>query len=193
MNLRDNISDRRRVAGLTQEDVASKLGVSRQTVGKWESGKAVPELEKLIALCALLGCTLDALVGRAGPAPALASGGADLPGASAVEGGSESGAFSEDALPSVADDGADTRQGKLLAVRAGILATGTCALFAAAGSLFSLFGPWPVLNVEARWAASLAVILGACLGVALIALSRRADLDDIGVRMVELTASRAGR
>ncbi|MDO4850869.1 MAG: DUF4417 domain-containing protein [Actinomycetota bacterium] len=49
---------------LTQEDVASKLGVSRQTVGKWESGRATPELEKLIALCDLLGCTLDELVGR---------------------------------------------------------------------------------------------------------------------------------
>lgn len=58
MDLRDNISERRRTSGLTQEDVASRLGVSRQTVGKWESGRATPELEKLIALC-------DLQIGRA--------------------------------------------------------------------------------------------------------------------------------
>ena len=62
MDLRNNISERRRAGGLTQEDVASSLGVSRQTVGKWESGRAIPELEKLIALCDLLGCSLDELL-----------------------------------------------------------------------------------------------------------------------------------
>ncbi len=65
MDLRDNISERRRASNLTQEDVASRLGVSRQTIGKWESGKATPELDKLVALCDLLGCSLDELVGRA--------------------------------------------------------------------------------------------------------------------------------
>ena len=185
MNLRDNISDRRRIAGLTQEDVASRLGVSRQTVGKWESGKAVPELEKLIALCDLLGCTLDELVGRADAGSKISCSG-DLPDAAAVEGE----AFPGGVLPAASNDGADGLQGKLPAVRAGILATGACALFAAAGSVFSLFGPWPVLNVEARWVASLASLMGVCLGVALIVLSRRADLGDIGARMVEVTASR---
>lgn len=72
MNLRENISERRRAVGLTQEEVATRLGVSRQTVGKWESGRATPELEKLVALCDLFGCSLDELAGRAESEIALA-------------------------------------------------------------------------------------------------------------------------
>ncbi|MBR2836483.1 MAG: helix-turn-helix transcriptional regulator [Coriobacteriales bacterium] len=61
MELRDSISEHRRAAGLTQEELAEKYGVSRQTVGKWEQGKAIPELDKLIMLCDIFGCTLDDL------------------------------------------------------------------------------------------------------------------------------------
>ena len=47
---------------LSQEALADKLNVSRQTVSKWESGAAYPEVEKLVALCEFFHCTLDQLL-----------------------------------------------------------------------------------------------------------------------------------
>ncbi len=47
---------------MTQEDLADYLGVSRQSISKWEMGSAYPETDKLIALCDKFNVTLDALV-----------------------------------------------------------------------------------------------------------------------------------
>ncbi len=47
---------------MTQEELAECLGVSRQTVSKWELDSAYPEMEKLLALCSLFSCSLDQLV-----------------------------------------------------------------------------------------------------------------------------------
>lgn len=69
MTFGDRLSRLRRENNLTQEQLASLLGVSRQSVSKWESDAAYPETDKLIRLCELLGCTLDALV-RGDNAPA---------------------------------------------------------------------------------------------------------------------------
>ena len=57
-----NLSILRRRAGYTQESLAEVLGVSRQAVGKWESGQGLPEAATLIALADLLGCSLDQLM-----------------------------------------------------------------------------------------------------------------------------------
>lgn len=48
--------------GMTQEELAEKMGVSRQTISKWESDAAFPEMEKAIGLCNLFSCSLDGLV-----------------------------------------------------------------------------------------------------------------------------------
>lgn len=48
--------------GMTQEELAEKLGVSRQTVSKWESDSSFPEMEKALALCELFSCSLDELL-----------------------------------------------------------------------------------------------------------------------------------
>ena len=53
---------RKRAGNMTQEKLAERLGVSRQTVSKWENGEAMPELEKLMELSSLFSCTLDALL-----------------------------------------------------------------------------------------------------------------------------------
>ena len=58
----ENLMRYRRKAGLTQEALAEALGVSRQAVGKWESGATYPETEKLPLLADVLGCSLDALL-----------------------------------------------------------------------------------------------------------------------------------
>ena len=46
---------------MTQEELAEKIGVSRQAIAKWESGDTVPDLEKCQLLCEVLGVTLDDL------------------------------------------------------------------------------------------------------------------------------------
>jgi len=62
MHLNKNIQMLRRQRRLTQEALAEQLSVSRQTVSKWESGEMTPELQKLIEICELFSCKLDALV-----------------------------------------------------------------------------------------------------------------------------------
>ena len=57
-----NLAALRRARGLSQEQLAEQLGVSRQSVSKWESGVCLPELATLDALCTRFGCTLDALL-----------------------------------------------------------------------------------------------------------------------------------
>lgn len=52
----------RKQKGMTQEELAEQMAVSRQTVSKWESDQSFPETEKLIALCDLFGCSMDVLL-----------------------------------------------------------------------------------------------------------------------------------
>jgi len=62
MNLGENICRLRTAKGMSQGDLADALDVSRQSISKWETGGAVPELEKLVKLSALFGVSLDELV-----------------------------------------------------------------------------------------------------------------------------------
>lgn len=62
MSFRDNLQHLRATRNMTQEQLAMLLGVSRQSVSKWEAERAYPEMDKLLRLCDLFGCTLDELV-----------------------------------------------------------------------------------------------------------------------------------
>lgn len=62
MSFRTNLSYLRMSRSMTQEQLAMLLGVSRQSVTKWESGKSTPEMDKLLKLCEIFSCTLDELV-----------------------------------------------------------------------------------------------------------------------------------
>lgn len=53
---------RKKTGNMTQEKLAEKLGVSRQTISKWESGDGCPEIPKLLELCSIFSCTLDDLL-----------------------------------------------------------------------------------------------------------------------------------
>ena len=71
MSLGTNISRLRAEHHLSQGDLAESLGVSRQSVSKWETDSSVPDLDKLVKLSQLFGVSLDELVtGDAGPAEA---------------------------------------------------------------------------------------------------------------------------
>lgn len=65
MTLGENMQRLRKEKGLSQEDVARALFVSRQTISKWETDKAEPGVDNLKALADLYEVTLDQLTGRA--------------------------------------------------------------------------------------------------------------------------------
>ena len=69
------LMDLRRKAGMSQEQLADRLGVTRQSVSKWESGAAMPELVKLISLSDFFGVSVDYLVKDTLEAPEDPSGG----------------------------------------------------------------------------------------------------------------------
>lgn len=62
MSFRDNLQHLRATLDLSQAQLATLLGVSRQSVAKWEAEKSYPEMDKLIKLCDLFECSLDDLV-----------------------------------------------------------------------------------------------------------------------------------
>ena len=61
MILAEKIVKLRKEQGWSQEDLAMRLGVSRQSVSKWETGEGYPEIEKLIQIVAVLNVSLDEL------------------------------------------------------------------------------------------------------------------------------------
>ena len=62
MNLADRIQDLRKRRGLSQEELADKLGVSRQAVSKWESGQSTPDIERIILMSEFFDVTTDYLL-----------------------------------------------------------------------------------------------------------------------------------
>lgn len=62
MNLGNSLFQARKKCGLSQEDVAEKLGVSRQTVSKWETDETVPDIRQSKKLAVLYHVSLDELI-----------------------------------------------------------------------------------------------------------------------------------
>ena len=59
MNMADRIQYLRKTKGISQEELADKVGVSRQAVSKWESEQSTPDLEKIIIMSDFFGVTTD--------------------------------------------------------------------------------------------------------------------------------------
>ncbi len=68
--LNENIKRLRKLKGLSQEELAMKLNVVRQTVSKWENGLSVPDSSMLISLAEELGTTVSTLLGEPVSEPA---------------------------------------------------------------------------------------------------------------------------
>ena len=62
MGFPEKLYELRKAKGLSQEKLAEALGVSRQAVSKWEGGQATPDADKLLAISAYFGVSLDALL-----------------------------------------------------------------------------------------------------------------------------------
>ncbi|MBR3667310.1 MAG: helix-turn-helix transcriptional regulator [Ruminococcus sp.] len=72
MEFNNKLYELRKQKGFSQEELANRLNVSRQTVSKWEVGDSTPDMEKLIAISDLFGISLDELVLDKAPEPAPA-------------------------------------------------------------------------------------------------------------------------
>lgn len=64
MSIGNNIYKLRTAKNLSQGDLADQLDVSRQSVSKWETDAAVPDLDKLMKLCDVFEVSLDEITGR---------------------------------------------------------------------------------------------------------------------------------
>ena len=62
MNFANNIKSIRKENQLSQEQLAEQLGVSRQSVSKWESGQSYPEMDKILLICKLFDCDINELM-----------------------------------------------------------------------------------------------------------------------------------
>ena len=62
VEIAQRLAERRKQAGLSQEALAARLGVSRQAVSKWERSESSPDTDNLIALAQLYGLSLDDLL-----------------------------------------------------------------------------------------------------------------------------------
>lgn len=62
MSFGENIVYYRKCIGITQEELAERLFVSRQTISRWENNSAFPDVETLIRLCDIFDCNMDTLV-----------------------------------------------------------------------------------------------------------------------------------
>ncbi len=62
MKFCDKLAKQRKNNNLSQEQLAEKLGVSRQAVSKWESDSSYPDMSKIIEMCNILNCTLEDLL-----------------------------------------------------------------------------------------------------------------------------------
>ena len=70
MEFNNKLYELRKQKGFSQEELANRLNVSRQTVSKWEVGDSTPDMEKLVAMSDLFGISLDELVLDRSPEPA---------------------------------------------------------------------------------------------------------------------------
>lgn len=64
MKFGENLQKLRKEQGISQEQLAEKLGVTRQSVSKWESGSSYPEMDKIVTLCKIFHCDLDVLINK---------------------------------------------------------------------------------------------------------------------------------
>ena len=62
MNFIRNLVYLRRRRGMTQQDLADKMGTTRNQISRWETGARVPDLNDIILLCLILGVTPNELL-----------------------------------------------------------------------------------------------------------------------------------
>ena len=64
MKFGENLQKLRKERGISQEQLAEQLGVTRQSVSKWESSASYPEMDKIVAICNIFHCDMDVLINK---------------------------------------------------------------------------------------------------------------------------------
>lgn len=64
MKFGENLQKLRKEKGISQEQLAEQLGVTRQSVSKWESGNSYPEMDKIVAICNIFHCDINVLINK---------------------------------------------------------------------------------------------------------------------------------
>lgn len=64
MKFNENLKYLRKRENLTQEELAERLNVSRQTITKWESGNSLPDIEKIKEIAYIFSVSVDSLIGE---------------------------------------------------------------------------------------------------------------------------------
>lgn len=62
MNLAEKLTIQRKKSGMSQEQLADRLGITRQSVSKWEAGSSIPEISKLVTMSEIFQVSLDYLL-----------------------------------------------------------------------------------------------------------------------------------
>ena len=62
MTIGEKITKLRTTTGISQEEMAEKLNVSRQSISKWEMGQALPQIDKVLLICEFFGISTDELL-----------------------------------------------------------------------------------------------------------------------------------
>ena len=144
-----NVQRLRRAAGLSQEELAERLGVTRQAVSKWERDSAYPEMEKLARMSQLFGVTVEALL-NGDPAPA-------------------------EARPAPPPDGAAAETFLRAQRKVAGLRGGACAAFVGSFALLLALQEVAPAWAAAAFAAALCLAGGLLLGAGLCARQNRLD------------------
>ena len=144
-----NVQRLRRAAGLSQEELAERLGVTRQAVSKWERDSAYPEMEKLARMSQLFGVTVEALL-NGDPAPT-------------------------DARPAPPPDGAAAEAFLRAQRKVAGLRGGACAAFVGSFALLLALQEVAPAWAAPAFAAALCLAGGLLLGAGLCARQNRLD------------------
>ena len=173
MILADKIIDLRKKNGWSQEELAAQLGVSRQSVSKWEGAQSIPDMAKIVQMSELFGVSTDYLLkddvalpgaggspsaGGSDPMPASADAGAGAP-APRIVGLEEANAF----LQVKATNAERVSLGVLLCILSPI-----CLILLGGASSFGLF---PITDVQATGIGLIILILMVGIAVALFVTS----------------------
>lgn len=62
MKIQEKIKENRQKHNWSQDDLAKKLNISRQSISKWETGESIPDVDKLVLMSEIFGITLDELI-----------------------------------------------------------------------------------------------------------------------------------
>lgn len=135
MTTGQKIAFARRMRGITQEELAGRVGVSRQSVSKWESDLALPETDKLVRLCDELGVSCDELLRPGELTGAPASGNAPAAGERSAPAGKKG-----DEFPAARSHGRAPLSPGAVAFLAILFVVGGLLLVAAAAMFFALSG-----------------------------------------------------